>query len=85
MEHSPPCHFNPGPPFAVGDIVLCDVEEFEWQKGFITRAEHPTYIVCLENGHVVDTLVTSASLIETYAEWEGNTNVFCRTWYHPYF
>ena len=76
MEHSLPCQFNPGPPFAVSDIVLCDVEEFEWQKGFITRAEHPTYIVGLENCHVGDTAVSSASLIPNYAEWEGNTNDF---------
>ena len=28
MERGPPVHFNPGPPFAIGDIALCDVEDF---------------------------------------------------------
>ena len=27
MERSPPVQFNPGPPFAIGDIVFCDAEE----------------------------------------------------------
>ena len=45
-------------------------------KGFVTGAEHPGYIICLDNGHVVDTSKTPATLIPSYAEWEGNTNVF---------
>ena len=68
--------FNPGPPFAIGDIVLCDVEEFGLQKRCVTRADHPSYIICLDNGHVVDTAETPAGLIQSYAEWEGNTNNF---------
>ena len=47
--------FNPGPPFAIGDIIFCDVEEFGLTRGLVTRAEHPSYIICLDNGHVVDT------------------------------
>jgi hypothetical protein len=33
-------------------------------------------VICLDNGHVVDTSVTPAHLIPSYAEWEGNTNDF---------
>ena len=76
MERGPPVQFNPGPPFAICDIVLCDVEEFGLQKGLVTRADHPSYVICLDSGHVVDTSVTSAVLIPSYAEWEGNTNGF---------
>jgi hypothetical protein len=74
MERGPPVQFNPGPPFAICDIVLCDVEEFGLQKGLVTRSDHPSYVICLDSGHVVDTSVTSAVLIPSYAEWEGNTN-----------
>ncbi len=76
MERGPSVQFNPGPPFAVGDILLCDVEEFGLQKGLVTRADHPSYEICLDCGHVVDTSVTSAVLFPSYAEWEGNTNKF---------
>ena len=74
MERGPPVQFNPGPPFATGDIVLCDVEEFGKRWGLVTRSDHPNYVICLDNGHVVDTAITSAVLIPSYAEWEGNTN-----------
>jgi len=76
MERGPPVQFNPGPPFAIGDILLCDVEEFGLQKGLVTRADHPSYEICLDCGHVVDTSATSAVLFPSYAEWEGNTNKF---------
>ena len=76
MERGPPVQFNPGPPFAICDIVLCDVEEFGLQKGLVTRSDHPSYVICLDSGHVVDTSVTLAVLIPSYAEWEGNTNDF---------
>jgi len=76
MERGPPLQFNPGPPFAIGDIVFCDVEEFGLQRGLVTRADHPDYVIVLDldNGHVVDTSVTPAYLIPSYAEGEGNTN-----------
>ena len=74
MERGPPLQFNPGPPFAKGDIVMCDVEEFGLRPGFVTCADHPRYIICLDNGHEVDTSRTPAHLIPSYAEWEGNTN-----------
>jgi hypothetical protein len=77
MERSPPVQFNPGPPFVIGDIVFCDAEECGGlPRGFVTRAEHPIYIIFLDNGHVVDTSKTPAWLVPTYAEWEGNTNGF---------
>ena len=34
MERGPPVQFNPGPPFATGDIVFCDVEEFGLRRGW---------------------------------------------------
>ena len=74
MERGPPLQFNPGPPFAKADIVMCDVEEFGLRSGFVTCADHPRYIICLDNGHEVDTSRTPAHLIPSYAEWEGNTN-----------
>jgi hypothetical protein len=76
MERSPPVQFNPGPPFAFGDIVLCDVEEFGLTRGLVTRAENSGYIICLDNGHVVDTSKTPEDLIPSYVEWKGNTNDF---------
>jgi hypothetical protein len=74
MERGPPLQFNPGPPFATGDIVF--VEEFGLRRGLVTRSDHPSYVICLDNGHVVDTSATPAFLIPSHAEWEGNTNDF---------
>ena len=74
MERGPPLQFNPGPPFAIGDIVFCDVKEFGLQRGLVTRADHPVYVIVLDNGHVVDTSASPAYLIPSYAEGEGNTN-----------
>ena len=50
---------NPGPPFAVGQVILCDVPGHlsgldptvsVLQQGFIMEAEDPRYKIRLENG-----------------------------------
>ena len=53
---------NPGPPFKVGDIVLCDIPGKLWgvdpkinclQRGFIMQADDPNYKIRLEQGATV--------------------------------
>ena len=36
MDQDPPGQVNPGPQFARSDIIVCDVEEFDLQKGLVT-------------------------------------------------
>ena len=56
---------------------MCDVEELGGLRmGLVTLADHPHYMICLEDGHMVDTSKVSAALIPWYAEWRGNTNKF---------
>ena len=53
---------NPGPPFKVGDVILCDVPGQLWgmdpkvnwlQRGFIMQADDPNYKIRLEQGATV--------------------------------
>lgn len=71
-----PVQFNPGPPFAIGAIVLCDSEEFGKRWGLVMRSDHPFYLIHLDNDQVIDNSVTSVILVPSYADWEGNTNDF---------
>ena len=38
------------------------------------QADHPNYVICLENGNMVHTATMSTAVMPGYAEWEGNTN-----------
>ena len=58
-ERGPSPARNPGPPFAVGQVILCDVPGHlsgldpttsVLQRGFIMEAEDPRYKIRLENG-----------------------------------
>jgi hypothetical protein len=62
--------FNPGPPFAIGSIVICDMVDWcnNKQMGLVTRADHPNYVVCLDDGRMVDTTVTNVVLFPSYAD-----------------
>ena len=53
---------NPGPPFKVGDVILCDIPGQLWgmdpkiswlQRGFIMQADDPYYKIRLEQGATV--------------------------------
>jgi hypothetical protein len=53
---------NPGPPFKVGDIILCDIPGKLWgmdpkvnwlQQGFVMEANHLRYMIRLEKGATV--------------------------------
>ena len=62
--------FNPGPPFAIGNIVVCDMVEQCGNKrmGLVTQADHPNYVICLDNGLSVDTAVADVVLFPSYAD-----------------
>ena len=53
---------NPGPPFKVGDVILCDIPGQLWgmdpkvailQRGFVMEAADPRYKIRLEQGATV--------------------------------
>ena len=63
-EFGPNPDQNPGPPFKVVDIILCDIPGQLWgmdptinclQRGFVMQAEEPNYKIRLEQGATVRT------------------------------
>ena len=55
-------YYNPGPPFAVGDVIFCipsGQPNREGQRGFVIEADHPRYHIQLENGSIIDQIMGS--------------------------
>jgi hypothetical protein len=48
---------NPGPPYAVGDVIMCDTSGASrgLQCAFVLWADHPNYQLRLEEGRTVTT------------------------------
>jgi hypothetical protein len=62
---------NPGPPFAVGDIIMCDVRGTAGlQRAFVLSADHPKYRLCLEEGKTVGTHIGKAWMAPRWAPGE---------------
>jgi hypothetical protein len=65
-EIGPPPRFNPGHPFAVGEVIMCDIPGHPHGvcyipghshgvpnglwRGFVLQSKHPRYQICLESG-----------------------------------
>jgi hypothetical protein len=62
-----PLRFNPGPPFAVGDRILCELPGDVLQKAFVLVAAHPTYKIRTERGRTVTTHFGESRLKGSYA------------------
>ena len=59
---------NTGPPFAVGDVIMCDTPRSPGlQQAFVLSADHPKYQLRLENGNTVGTHVGKAWLAPRWA------------------
>ena len=41
---------NPGPPFAVGTVIFCDIGDHGHQRVFVLESDHPCYELRLEDG-----------------------------------
>jgi hypothetical protein len=55
---------NPGPPFAVGDIIMCEVRGTAGlQRAFVLCADHPKYRLCLEEGKTIGTHIGKAWMV----------------------
>jgi hypothetical protein len=68
-EIGPPPRLNPGPPFAVGEVIMCDIPGHpngahyilghprrfpnRLRRGFVLQSEHPRYQIHLKNGQTV--------------------------------
>jgi hypothetical protein len=50
---------NPGPPFVVGDVIMCNVlgSIKGMQQGFVLMADHPKYCIQLKEGRTVGTSI----------------------------
>ncbi len=71
---------NPGPPFAVGHVILCDVPGHlsgldprisVLQRGFVMEAEDPRYRIRLENGATFWTDTRESRLRARWAQGPG--------------
>ena len=71
---------NPGPPFAVGQVILCDIPGdlsgldptvSVLQRGFIMEAEDPHYKIWLENGATCLTDLQESWLHARWAQGPG--------------
>ncbi len=63
MEHElgPNPKKNPGPPFAVGEVIMCDIRGMAGlQRAFVLSVDHPKYRLRLEEGRIVGTHIGEA-------------------------
>jgi hypothetical protein len=73
-ERGGPIVLNPGPPFAVGDVIRADVGKHGLQRAFVLRADHPRYQLRLEDGTTIGTSTHDSWLQPRYATGPGNPN-----------
>jgi hypothetical protein len=73
-EIKPTLQLNPGPPFAVGNVIMYDVsghalgmDPMGLQRGFVLEADHPKYQIRLETGARVHTNARESWLQPRYA------------------
>ena len=69
---------NPGPPFAVGTVIRCDIGDHGHQRAFVLESDHPCYKLRLEDGMTVSASTYTDWLSPGYATWEGNPNGFAQ-------
>ena len=65
---------NPGPLFAVGDVINCDEGKHGRQWAFVCNADHPPYQLKLESGATVSTSMQETWLTPQFATGPGNPN-----------
>ncbi len=75
---------NLGPPFAMGDVIMCDVRGTAGlQQAFVLSADHPKYPLHLEEGWTVRTHVGEAWMSPRWAPGEfaeDQDDPFARVW-----
>jgi len=85
-EFEPSPATNPGPPFKVGDVILCDIPGQLWgvdpkinwlQRGFIMQADDSNYKIRLEQGATVWTNRSESWLRPRSALGNGARNSVC--------
>jgi hypothetical protein len=75
---------NPGPPFAVGTVIRCDIGDHGHQRAFVLESDHPCYKLRLEDGTTVSASTYNDWLSPGYATGEGNPNGFAQEWDDPF-
>jgi hypothetical protein len=81
-EVGPGPRSNPGPPFAVGDVIMCDAPGHllgtdtitRLQRAFVLKAEHPRYRLRLESGATIWTHTGESWLKPRWAPGEFAEN-----------
>ncbi len=66
--------WNPGPPFAVGDVIMSNVGNHRLQWAFVRMADDPRYELFLESGITVETSWGESFLIPRFDTSPGNVN-----------
>ncbi len=66
--------YNPGPPFAVGNVIHCVVGKHGLQRTFILKSDHPCYKLRLESETTVSTSTKESWLAPRLASWADNLN-----------
>ncbi len=65
---------NPGPPFAVGGVILCNVGSHGLQQAFVIMSDHPYYQLRLEVGITVKASTQEAWMAPCLNSGSGNPN-----------
>jgi hypothetical protein len=68
------CVHNPGPPFAVRDVILCNVGNHGLQRAFVRLADDPWYQLYLPLGVMVETSLRESWLAPCLDQSPGNLN-----------
>jgi hypothetical protein len=70
---------HPGPPVAVGDIIMSDMGKHGLQQAFVLKSDHPQYHLRLESGVTVGTFMVEAFLTLRFSDFAlDQDNLFAK-------
>ena len=71
-----PIVIDPGPLFAIGDVIWSNIVKHDLQHAFVMEVDHPCYKLRLANRTTVSTSTHDIWLWPQYATWAGNPSSF---------
>jgi hypothetical protein len=66
--------WNPGPPFAIGDVIMSNIGNHGLQRAFVRMSDDPRYELFLESGITVEMSRGKSFLIPKFDTSPGNMN-----------
>jgi len=70
-EIGPTPAIHAGPPYPVGDVVMCHRVDNHAMRAFVVESEHPRYLLQLEDGTWLDTSAEKVHLVARYKTGAG--------------